>query len=329
MSQETCLILRTCKPDMTSHGRFRWPKSGPVEAPDWDPAPVCGGGLHGLLWGAGNELHLDRSPKAVWLVFQANLSDVVYGSGKLIGRCKARRGVVVYCGGRTGAITYLMDHGARDKAVVYKMQEGGDGVTLVGGAYSTLTAGDDSTLTGGNRSRLVGGNHSVLTGGDYSTLFGGTKSTLIGGAQSALTASDDSMLTGGVFSMIKGGHRSILTGCYGSTMEGGNNSVLRGGDRCTLIGGDDSTLIAGDGSTLVGGSNSVLRGGRGSKLTGSYGSTLSGGYGSTLSVKYWDGTWSRVRTARVKGMDGGGELEPDTPYQVDYSGRFVRKEKMQ
>jgi hypothetical protein len=51
---ETVLILRTCKPDMTSYKGFRWPESGPVDCPDWDPKPKCGNGLHGFLWGEGN-----------------------------------------------------------------------------------------------------------------------------------------------------------------------------------------------------------------------------------------------------------------------------------
>ena len=45
------LILRTCDANMQSHGGFQWPRSGPVAAPDWNPAPECGNGLHGFLRG--------------------------------------------------------------------------------------------------------------------------------------------------------------------------------------------------------------------------------------------------------------------------------------
>ena len=48
------LMLRTCAADMSAYGGFVWPKSGPVEAPDWSADPVCGGGLHGALWGEGD-----------------------------------------------------------------------------------------------------------------------------------------------------------------------------------------------------------------------------------------------------------------------------------
>ena len=47
---ETVLVLRTCAADMTAHnGTFTWPESGECAAPDWDPYPSCGRGLHGLL----------------------------------------------------------------------------------------------------------------------------------------------------------------------------------------------------------------------------------------------------------------------------------------
>ena len=41
---ETVQVLRTCNPDMTSYGGFKWPESGPVEAPaEWwgkGPKPI-------------------------------------------------------------------------------------------------------------------------------------------------------------------------------------------------------------------------------------------------------------------------------------------------
>jgi hypothetical protein len=62
MSDYAAYVLRTCKADGTSHGGFRWPESGHVEAPNWMPAKECGGGIHGLLWGRGDAWLLDWSP---------------------------------------------------------------------------------------------------------------------------------------------------------------------------------------------------------------------------------------------------------------------------
>ena len=201
------LILRTCKSDMTSHNGFVWPESGPVECPNWNPEPVCGGGLHGWLWGEGNGVLGNWSKNAKWLVVRVLASDVV----DLDGKVKFPRGEVVYCGPRFDATAYLAANGGAGKAVI--------GIALTGGHGSTLTGGDDSALTGGHGSTLTGGHGSTLTGGDGSTLTGGHGSTLTGGDDSALTGGDDSTLTGG--------DRSTLTG--------GDDSTLTGGDRSTLI----------------------------------------------------------------------------------------------
>ena len=63
-------MLRTCSADMTAHGGFKWPKSGPVSCPDWDPLSKCGHGLHGLLWGGGNLSMLSNADDAVWQVVE-------------------------------------------------------------------------------------------------------------------------------------------------------------------------------------------------------------------------------------------------------------------
>src|ERR1051325_4919442 len=47
------VVLRRCNPDGSSSHGFKYPQSGKVESPDWNPEPVCGGGLHGWAWGMG------------------------------------------------------------------------------------------------------------------------------------------------------------------------------------------------------------------------------------------------------------------------------------
>ena len=69
------LFLRTCCADMTGHGGFQWPDvGGQVKAPDWNPEPICGYGLHGLLWAVGSEQYLDTSDSAKGVVFEADES---------------------------------------------------------------------------------------------------------------------------------------------------------------------------------------------------------------------------------------------------------------
>jgi hypothetical protein len=98
------LILKQVNEDGTAHGGFRWPESGPVEAPDWDPAPVCGGGLHGWAWGVGigDGASLEVVSQRKCIVFAATPADVI-GPVENRLKCKARGGEVLFCGSFVGA----------------------------------------------------------------------------------------------------------------------------------------------------------------------------------------------------------------------------------
>ena len=149
---ETVLVLRACEPDGGSRNGFRWPRSGPVEAPDWSPEPVCGRGLHGWLWGEGDPSVAGRTDEdALWLIVEVVAAEVVDLGRKV----KFPRGVVVAAGSRAEIVAELCRR-APGRAVL----------------WATLTGGDDSTLTGGDRSTLTGGDGSTLTGGYGSILLG-------------------------------------------------------------------------------------------------------------------------------------------------------------
>jgi hypothetical protein len=278
-------MLRTCDKNMRAYHGFVWPESGPVSAPDWNPEPVCGGGLHGLLMGIGDISHLSRDSNAKWFVVAVDSGSVV----DLTGKVKVPSGNVVYCGDRDGAVSFLVQNGGDVTKIPFTYQRCGDYSTLTGGDYSTLTGGDYSTLIGGHRSTLTGGNDSTLTGGYDSTLTGGNGSTLTGGNYSTLAGGNGSTLTGG--------NRSTLTGGNGSTLTGGNDSTLTGGNRSTLTGGNDSTLTGGNRSTLTGGND------------------------STLIAKYWDKKQSRYRFVIGEVRDGG--LRAGIAYKC-VDGRFVK-----
>src|SRR5688572_253401 len=102
-AEETVLVLRTCAADMSAYNGFKWPESGPVECPDWDPTPRCGYGLHGALWGEGNGSLLSWEEDAKWLVVEVGASDVV----ELDGKVKFPRGNVLFCGDRAAATAMI------------------------------------------------------------------------------------------------------------------------------------------------------------------------------------------------------------------------------
>jgi hypothetical protein len=155
---DTVLVLRTCAADMSSHeGAFRWPESGPVEAPDWDPIPECGKGLHGLLWGEGKGELLCWDTDARWLVVEVAANVVVDLGGKI----KFPRGVVVHCGNLSSATQYLSER-APDRAVVGRTATAGDWGTATAGYRGTATAGDQGTATAGYRGTATAGDQGTL-----------------------------------------------------------------------------------------------------------------------------------------------------------------------
>jgi len=209
------LLLRTCNPDMTSPSPeamgFKWPESGFVEALDWDGGkPICGGKLHGFLWGEGRAVFANWNPDAKWLVVKADESEVLEITEDGGGKHGFRRGEVVFCGDRKGATDFILANGAAGKAVIGAVLTGGDGAVLTGGGGAMLTGGYRSTLTGGDWSTLTGGYGAVLTGGDGAVLTGGDRSTLTGGYGAVLTGGDGAVLTGG--------DGATLTGGYGATL---------------------------------------------------------------------------------------------------------------
>jgi len=197
--------LKTVKSDRTSHGGFRWKKRGVVVAPDWNPDPVCGGGLHAFLRGEGNGSLADWSTDALWLVLKIPEGTYVDLGGKI----KFPRCTVVFCGDRKSATDKLQELGCSGPII---------GAYKVGGYRSTVSGGDRSTVSGGDRSTVSGGDRSTVSGGDRSTVSGGHESRVSGG--------DRSTVSGGHGSTVSGGHESRVSGGYRSTVSGGDWSVL-------------------------------------------------------------------------------------------------------
>ena len=145
----TRLCLRTCNPDGSSYGGFKWPLAvgATVEAPDWDPSPHCGNGLHGLLNGEGDGSLLDTS--GILLVVEAVGQIVDLGE-----KVKFPSAIVRCVGTKEEATSFLLDY-CPGKAIVFATVTGGDWATVTGGDRSTVTGGYEATVTGGEGSALV------------------------------------------------------------------------------------------------------------------------------------------------------------------------------
>lgn len=180
-ADKNVLVLRTCGEDLRSYCGFQWPKKGPVECPDWDPQPVCGHGLHGLLWGCGEAALLDLEKPAWWLVVRVRASEIVDLGGKV----KFPRGeVILATRERDAAVRYLLDHGAHDKPVAFRKATAGDFGRAIVGDYGQATAGEGGQATAGNYGQATAGDLGQAIAGDYgrATADNGGKATAgIGG----------------------------------------------------------------------------------------------------------------------------------------------------
>src|SRR6185437_3006767 len=147
------LVLRTSHADGTSYNGFRWPREGPVEAPDFRPEPQCGHGLHGLLWGVGCGSYLGSNPDSIWQVVAVEEETLIDLGDKV----KFPRGEVVHTGNQISATDYLLANGAAGLPVT--------GATATAGDRGTATAGDCGTATARRYGTATAGRYGTATAG--------------------------------------------------------------------------------------------------------------------------------------------------------------------
>jgi hypothetical protein len=115
------LILRKCKKDGSSrHGFVYGNKGDTVTAPDWDPKPECGNGLHGLKQGNGDWGLLLGDD---WLIIEADENDVVDIDEQ---KCKFRTGKILYRGDKEGLHQYASSLATDSRSAYFWAREIGD-----------------------------------------------------------------------------------------------------------------------------------------------------------------------------------------------------------
>jgi hypothetical protein len=201
-------VLRTCAANMTSHGGFRWPEAGPVEAPDWSDDGECGGGLHGLLRGEGDGGLLNWNSVARWLVVRVRAADV----RDLGDKVKFPRGEVVHVGDRHSAAALIASLHPEARAIV--------GYTATAGFGGTATSGDYGTSTSGDYGRSTSGYYGTSTAGDYGTSTSGYGGTSTSGDRGTSTSGEGGTAASGDGGIIviwryAGGRRRLVVGYVG------------------------------------------------------------------------------------------------------------------
>ena len=157
------LALRTCNQDGTSYGGFQWPLEvgAKVSAPDWNPEPECGNGLHGLLWGAGYCFLLNcLDPDRVWMVVE--VEDYVDFEGKI----KFPECIIRYIGDRDGAVEMIQKEAPPECMVNFARKTVGENQIAAVGDYGTAIAGFGGTaIAGGNGTATAGDLGVAIAGG--------------------------------------------------------------------------------------------------------------------------------------------------------------------
>ena len=218
------LMLRTCGADMKSYNGFVWQRQGPVECQDWDPAPTCGHGLHGLPWGNGDWGLLSKADDAVWQVVEVDAANVVNIDGM---KAKFPRGNVLFSGSRVEAtIRVLCGSEAMDRAKIDAEawgEKSGDSSTAAssGDSSTAASSGDYSkAASSGDYSKAASSGYSstAASSGDYSkAASSGYSSTAASSGNSSTAACDGASgiaATIGTGGMAKAGANGLVIVTY-------------------------------------------------------------------------------------------------------------------
>jgi hypothetical protein len=283
----TVLVLRTCDKDMQAHGGFVWPKKGLVAAPDWKPRAECGNGLHGFLWGEGDGSLASWDESAKWLVVEVEEASIVQLSGKV----KFPRGVVVHCGDRLSATTYIAEHGASGRAIV--------GGTATAGARGTATAGYAGTATAGDSGTATAGYAGTATAGDSGTATAGARGTATAGDSGTATAGARGTATAGYAGTATAGYAGTATAGARGTATAGDSGTATAGARGTATAGDSGTATAGDSGTATAGDSGTATAGYAGTATAGYAGTATAGARGTIQIRCWVNDRYRIVTGYV------------------------------
>ena len=232
-------MLRTNAPSMVSYRGFVWPESGAVSAPDWDPYPRCGGGLHGLLMGRGDAglLREPLDPATKWLVVEVDPALVVDLGGKV----KVPSGTVVVCGDRSSALDFLRERGATALP------------------FDTATAGDSGTATAGTRGTATAGHEGAAAAGDDGTATAGDFGTATAGNFGTATAGNSGTATAGAWGTATVGYGGTATAGYSGTAAAGDTGTATARTRGTATAGAWGVATAGGKGTAAAGFGGIIQ----------------------------------------------------------------------
>ena len=141
------LFLRFSDKDGKAHGGFQHPLEigETVTAPDWNPKPVCGGGIHGWPWGIGLGSGKDPDWSALWQVYSVTELAEIVSDIEGDPKCKFRTGILRFSGDWHGAMMFLLEG---QQAWVEHFADGDSKATGDSSASSAMGDSSASSATG-------------------------------------------------------------------------------------------------------------------------------------------------------------------------------------
>ena len=272
-------ILKTLPPDGKAYNGFQWALEvgATVKAPDWNPEPKCGGGLHGWLKGEGNGRigHIEREG-CLWLVLEADEVVNIDNEKVKFPECK-----ILFVGDRLGATKLLRTLCPDAQAIIGESIEVGDSQKCLVGDYGKATAGRYGQATAGEYGQATAGRCGQATAGDYG------KATA--GYEGKATAGDNGQATAGYNGQATAGNLGQATAGY--------NGQATAGDK---------------GQSTAGNCGKATAGYNGKATAGRYGQATAG-EGGTIQIEYYN----NGRYRQLVGYIGEDGLEPNVTYKIE------------
>jgi len=150
MTTSKIFVLRVNDANNQSRDGFKYPDGGPISAPDWNPNPVCGGGLHGWEHGIGDVRAASQlyAENARWLVI--SVEDSPDNLVRLDGKVKFRSGEVLFVGDMPSAAAYIVANGGGRSGMIGASVSAGDMGSATAGYMGSATAGYMGSATAGD-----------------------------------------------------------------------------------------------------------------------------------------------------------------------------------
>ena len=232
-------ILKTVDGSLQAFGGFRWPRQGPVEAPDWNPAAVCWGGLHGALNGEGDGSLLCRHINPVWIVAELPEDGPIVDLG---GKVKVPRCTVVFAGSQKDATDLMRKLHPESRQVI--------GAFVTSGDKGNATSGDLGTSTSGTGGTSISGDHGTSTSGKGGTSISGDHGISTSGKGGTSTVGDHGTSTVGDYGTSTSGTGGTSTaGDFGTSISGARGTSISG-DHGISTSGNGGTCAAGEGGSI-------------------------------------------------------------------------------